>query len=97
MGIEWFRDLSIIILALVTSAVLIFTSVLVYSLYRLIKSTVLLVKETSKIAFDAVSLVQETLKPLIPIVAFIKGISGGLKGISKLFKKESNEGGQSNE
>jgi hypothetical protein len=28
MGIEWFRDLSIVILALVTTAVLIFTAVL---------------------------------------------------------------------
>ncbi len=44
MGIEWFRDLSIAILGFVTTAVLIFAAILVYRLYRTIKSTILLVK-----------------------------------------------------
>ena len=91
MGIEWFRDLSIVILALMTTAVLIFTAVLVYRLYRITKSTLLLVKAASKIAYDTITLVQEGLKPLLTILALIKGISGGFQGISKMFKKESNE------
>ncbi len=91
MGIEWFRDLSIAILGFVTTAVLIFTAVLVYRLYRTIKSTLLLVKATSKIAYDTVTLVQENIKSLLPILALIQGIRGGFKGISKMFKKESNE------
>ena len=91
MGIEWFRDLSIIILALVTTVVLIFTAVLVYRLYRITKSTLLLVKATSKIVYDTVALVQEGLKPLMMIITLIKSISGGFQGISKMFKKESNE------
>ena len=91
MGIEWFRDLSIVILALVTSAVLIFTAVLIYRLYRITKSTLLLVKATSQIAYDTVSLVQEGLKPLLSILELIKGISGGFQSISKMFKKENNE------
>jgi len=91
MGMEWFRDLSIVILALVTTAVLIFTAVLTYRLYRITKSTLLLIKATSKIAYDTVSLMQEGLKPLLSILTLIKGISGGFQGISKMFKKESNE------
>ncbi len=47
MGIEWFRDLSITILGFVTTAVLIFTAVLVYRLYRTITSTLLMVKAAS--------------------------------------------------
>ena len=133
MGIEWFRDLSIVILGFVTTAVLIFTAVLVYRLYRKTKSTLLLVKAASKIAYDTVTLVQEGIKdavytvtlvqegiqdtvtlvqegikdtvtlvqegikPLLPILALIQGIRMGFEGISKMFKKESNEGGNSNE
>jgi hypothetical protein len=87
MGIEWYRDLSITILGFVTTVVLIFTTVLVYRLYRTIKSTVLLIKAASKIAYDTVSLVQECIKPLLPILAVIQGIRGGFKGISKIVKK----------
>ena len=98
MGIEWFRDLSIVILGFVTTAVLIFTAVLVYRLYRTIKSTLLLVKAASKIAHDIVTQVQEGIKPLLPILALIQGIRRGFKSISKMFEKESNEeGGNSNE
>ena len=87
MGIEWFHDLSITILGFVTTAVLIFTAVLLYRLYRTITSTLLLVKAASKIAYDTVTMVQEGIKPLLTILAVIQGISGGFKGISKMFKK----------
>ena len=97
MSIEWFRDLSIVILGFVASAVLIFATVLAYRLYREVRSALLLVKAASKIARDTVTLVQEGIKPLLPILALIQGIRGGFKGISKMFKKESNEGGNSNE
>ena len=89
MGIEWFRDLSITILGFVTTAVLIFTAILVYRLYRALKSTLLLVKAASKIVYDTVALVQAGIKPLLPLLALIQGIRGGFKGISKIFKKES--------
>ena len=97
MGIEWFRDLSITILGFVTTAVLIFTAVLVYRLYRTLRSTLLMVKEASKIARDTVALLQESMKPLLPIIAVFQGIRGGFEVISKMFKKESNEGGDRNE
>lgn len=90
MGVEWFRDLSIAALGVVTMAVLIFGAILVYRLYRRLMSTLLLASATSRVAFDTVTLVQEGMKPLLPILALIQGIRGGLAGNSKRFKKESN-------
>jgi hypothetical protein len=97
MGIEWSRDLSITILGFVTIAVLIFITMLIFRVYRLIKSILLLVKATSKIAYDTVVLVQENIKPPLFILALIQGISGGFKSFSKMFKKENNEGENTNE
>jgi hypothetical protein len=97
MGIEWFRDLSITILGFVTTAVLIFGAILVYRLYRTLNSTLLLVKEASKMARDTTALLQESIKPLLPIVAVIQGIRGGFEVFRKMFKKESSEGGDSSE
>ena len=88
MGIEWFRDLSITILGFVASGVLIFMTILVYRLYRTIKSTLLLMKATSKIVYETVSLIQEGIKPLLSILTFIQGIRGGFQSISKMFQKE---------
>jgi len=87
LGIEWFRDLSITILGFVTTAVLIFTAVLVYRLYRKANSTLQLAKAASKITYDTVTLVQAGIKPLLPILALIQGIRGGFKGVGKIFKK----------
>jgi len=133
VGIEWFRDLSIVILGFVTTAVLIFTVILIYRLYRKITTTLFLVQTLMKSVNDTVNTVeeiikttsqnindtvtevkdsiklvskgigdtifqvQEGIKPLLPILALIHGIREGFKGISKMFKKESNEGGNSNE
>jgi hypothetical protein len=93
LGIEWFRDLSVIILCFITSIMLIFSAVITYRLYRTLNSTLLLIKATSKIAYDVVSLVQECIKPLIPILALIKGVGGGFRGVLSLFKQK--EGGKS--
>ena len=92
MDIEWFRDLSITILGLVTTVVLIFMAVIVCRLYGVAKSTLLSVKAASKITYDTVTLVQEGIKPLITILALIQGIRAGFESISKIFKKENSEG-----
>ena len=97
MGMEWFRDLSITILCLVATAGIIFTAILVFNLYRTLKSTMLLIKGASKIVYDTVSMVQEGIKPLLSIVSLIQGIRGGFEGISKMFKKENNEEGDKDE
>jgi hypothetical protein len=93
MGIEWFRDLSITILGVVTSVVLIFVMILVYRLYRTLKSVLKLVKATAASANETLLLIQEGLKPLLSILAIFQGIREGFKGISKIFNKENDEGG----
>lgn len=97
MDIAWFRDLSITILGFVTSVVLIFITVLIYRLYHMTISMLSQVKAASKIVYDVAALVQECLKPLIPVLAFIQGIRNGFKGFSNIFNKESNEGEKGNE
>jgi methyl-accepting chemotaxis protein len=62
VGIEWFRDLSIVILGFVTTAVLIFTAVLVYRLYRKITTTLFLVQTLMKSVNDTVNTVEEIIK-----------------------------------
>ncbi len=85
MTIEWFRDLSIAVLGFVTTVVLIFTAVLVYRLYRELKSILLLMKEASKLIHDTITLVHEG--PLTTILALIHGVREGFKNMTKLFKK----------
>ena len=87
MSIEWFRDLSIVILGFVATAVLIFTAILVYRLYRTLTTTLLLVKEVSEITLDTVTLMHKG--PLAMILVLIQGIREGFHGINKVFKKES--------
>ena len=81
MGIEWFRDLSITILCFVTTAVLIFTAILAYGLYRKAKAMLDLAKSAVKIARDTVTMIQESVKPMLPIMSLIQGICGGFEGI----------------
>ncbi len=85
------------ILGFVTSAVLIFIAVLAYRLYRSTQSTLMVVKAASKVAYDTAILVQEGVKSLLPILALVQGIRGGFEAILKMFKKESNEGGNKGE
>jgi|WetSurMetagenome_2_1015567.scaffolds.fasta_scaffold05081_10 hypothetical protein len=55
------------------------------------------IKQVSKGTVDTIYNVQECIKPVLPILAIVQGICGGFQDISKMFKKESNEGGNSNE
>jgi hypothetical protein len=86
MGIEWYRDLSITVLGFVTTGVLIFASVMFYQLRCEAKSALLSVKEASESVSDTVAMVQEGLRPLLPVLALIQGILGGVKNIGKIFK-----------
>ena len=97
MGIEWFRDLSIIILALITVAMLIFMSVLVYRLYRILKPTLSYARATSEIAYETVKQLRAVLKPIISIAVFIQGIRQGFSQFNKMFNKEEEKGGDKGE
>jgi hypothetical protein len=104
MGIEWFRDLTIIIMGLaiiimglIASVLLVLMAILIYRLYRVLNSILLTVKAASKSAYNTVAMIEEILKPALPILALIQGLRGGFDGISNMFKKESNQGGKINE
>ncbi len=93
MGIEWFRDLGICIMALVIIGVLTFLSVLAYSLYRRVraildsaKATIRTVQETSSCVRD------EVVKPVIQAAAFVQGMHQGFSTIRNFFSKQ--EGGR---
>jgi hypothetical protein len=97
MGIEWFRDLSITILGFVTSVVLIFMAIMVYRLYREAKSTLEFVRATAKTVQETVTMVQEGIKPILPIMAIIQGVRGGFEFIKKMCGMENNVEGDSDE
>jgi hypothetical protein len=90
MDITWFRDLSITLLGFVTTAVLIFVTILVYRLYRKADYALQLAKSASKIVYDTVTLVRQG--PLGIIMALIQGVRGGLNGISNMINKGKNKG-----
>ena len=73
MGIEWFRDLSIVILGCITLAMLIFAAILTFRLYREVKSVLLLIKATSKMIYDTVLLMKRGIKPVLPVLSLIQG------------------------
>ena len=97
MGIEWFRDLSITVLGFVASVALIFLAILSYRLYRTLNTSILQVNAVSKIVHDTVVLVQDSIKPMLSIMTMIQAIRAGFEVVSKMFKKENNEGGDCNE
>ncbi|MDO8971067.1 MAG: hypothetical protein Q7U74_10295 [Saprospiraceae bacterium] len=68
------------------TGVLIFASVMFYQLRCEAKSALLSVKQASESVSDTVTMVQEGLRPLLPVLALIQGILGGVKNIGKIFK-----------
>jgi uncharacterized membrane protein len=93
VSIEWYRDLSVCVLAFVTVGMLIFCAIITYSLYRKVKSTLVIIRETSESLHEIVS----EMKGGIKILAVIKGARCAFEVISKMLKKESDIGGNSNE
>ena len=103
MGIEWFRDLVICILGVITIAFLIFIAVLAYSLYRKSQSLLVIadsicrransildtIQSTSENIRGIVSNIEEAVvSPVAQIVAIIQGIRQGINLVNKFFKKE---------
>ncbi len=88
MSVDWFRDLIICIFGLVVMGVSIFVAVLLYSLYRRIRSILDSIQATSRTIQGVSSYVRdEVVKPVIEVVALVQGIRQGINSISKLFKK----------
>lgn len=103
MGIEWFRDLIICILGVITIAVLILFAVLVCSIYKksqYLLATIDLICERANSILDNIESTTETVhgivtnikeavvNPVAQIIAIIQGVRQGINLVSNLFKKE---------
>ncbi|MFC1939792.1 hypothetical protein ACFLXO_03800 [Chloroflexota bacterium] len=89
MSIDWFRDLVIIIFAVVATGVSIFITVLVYSIYRRIKPTLKSLKKSAKAIETLSSYAEnEVVKPLVQVAAVIQGVRQGINAVNKIFQKK---------
>jgi hypothetical protein len=75
VGIEWFRDLAIVILGFGVTIVAICIGVLAFMLYRKLRPILDSVKATTKTVENISSAVgEEVSRPLAQLAAFIQGI-----------------------
>ena len=95
MDIGWFRDLVICISGVVVIVVLIFVAVLAYSFYHRARVVLDSIEATS-ITLQRISneVSDEVVKPVIQVVALIQGLRQGIDTISRLFRKQEQEGGR---
>ena len=93
MGIEWFRDLAIVILGLGVTIVAIFIGVLAFMLYRKLRPILDSVKTTTKTVENISSCVQEEVsRPLAQLAAFVQGIRQAISLFSGFSRRK--EGGK---
>jgi hypothetical protein len=93
MDIGWFRDLVICISGLVITVVVIFIAVLAYLLYGKIRPVLDSMKATSATLHEITATVkEEVVKPVVSFVTLVRGIVQGIDLVSRLFKKEEQEG-----
>ncbi|MFH0914688.1 MAG: hypothetical protein V1849_05335 [Chloroflexota bacterium] len=89
MTLEWLRDLVMVILGIVVIGVLIFLSVLNFSLYKEAKELLKATKDILKTAKSVSSFIEEELvKPLIHVAAILQGVRMGLRAFSRFWRKE---------
>jgi hypothetical protein len=95
MDIAWFRDLVICISGLVVTVVVIFIAVLSYLLYNKAKSVLDSMRTTSATINEISSAVRdEIIKPILQLVALIKGVLQGIDLVNRFFGKKESEGGK---
>ncbi|OGO59951.1 MAG: hypothetical protein A2Z36_00080 [Chloroflexi bacterium RBG_19FT_COMBO_48_23] len=89
MDIGWFRDLVICISGLVMTGVVVFVAILSYLLYNKTRAVLNSIEATSETIHEISSTVRdEVVKPVLQLVALVRGISQGIDMVSKFFKKE---------
>jgi uncharacterized membrane protein len=92
MDIGWFRDLVICISGVVVIIVLIFVSVLSYSVYHRTRRVLDSIEGISATIDEVITHIRDkVVQPAIQIAALVQGIRQGIDAISRLFKKQ--EGG----
>ncbi len=106
MGIEWFRDVIICILGVITIIFLIFLSVLTYSIYRqsrYLMGIVESITQKADVVLDDLEATSETVRgiasniksaitdPVAQVISIIQGIRKGINLVKNTFKKEEAE------
>ena len=95
MDIVWFRDLVICISGLVVTGVVIFIAVLSYLLYSRVRSVLNSIEATSTTIHEISSAVKdEIVRPVVQLVALIRGIHQGIDLVNRFFGKKESEGGK---
>ena len=75
MGIEWFRDLAIVILGFGATIVVISVGVLAFMLYRKLRPILDSIKSTAKRVENISTTVEEEVsRPLAKLAAFVQGV-----------------------
>jgi len=93
VGIEWFRDLAIVILGFGVTIVAIFIGVLAFMLYRKLRPILDSVKTTTKTVENISSTVaEEVSRPLAQLAAFVQGIRQAISLFSGFSRRK--EGGK---
>ena len=93
MGIEWFRDLAIVILGFGVTIVAIFIGVLAFMLYRKLRPILDSVKTTTKTVENISSTVaEEVSRPLAQLAAFVQGVRQAISLFSGFSRRK--EGGK---
>ncbi len=95
MDIAWFRDLVICISGLVVTIVVIFIAVLSYLLYNKARSALDSIKATTATINEISSAVRdEIVKPVLQLVALVRGVFQGIDLVNRFFGKKESEGGK---
>ena len=103
MGIEWFRDLTICVLGVISIIFLIFLSILAYSLYRqsqYLMGIIESITQKADVVLDDLEGTSETVRtialniksaitdPVSQVISIIQGIRQGINLVNKAFNKQ---------
>lgn len=92
MDIAWFRDLSIIVLAVGVVTMVIVIGVIAIKLYRRARPIVDSIKATAVNIQEIASFVKEAVvKPIVCVTTIIEGIHQGIEWFTNMFKREKGE------
>jgi hypothetical protein len=92
VGIEWFRDLAIVVLGFGATLVVISIGILAFMLYRKVKPILDSAKSTAKRVENISSTVEEEVsRPLAQLAAFVQGVRQVANLFSSLARRK--EGG----
>jgi hypothetical protein len=92
MDIAWFRDLSVIILAIVVVTMVIVMGVIAIKFYRRARPIIDSVKATAANVQEISSFFKEmVVKPITCLSTFFQGLCQGIEGFSSIFRKPKEE------